>query len=123
VALATYKALEHGQAVLQFLDFLARYPGHPLAINAQYWIGEAYYSQRDYRQALLEFQKVLQMPAPAGNRKPADALLKLGLCYSNLREPESAEKAWQQLLQQHPRSESAAHARSLLRTRRTMSVR
>jgi tol-pal system protein YbgF len=123
VALATYKAHEHGQAVLQFLDFLTRYPGHPLTINAQYWIGEAYYSQRDYRQALVEFQKVLQMPPPHGSGKPADALLKLGLCYANLREPANAEQAWQRLLQEYPRSESAARARTYLNTRRTSTAR
>jgi TolA-binding protein len=57
-ALTTFRAREHGQAVLDFLDFIATYPRHPLVANAQYWIGEAYYAQRDYRQALAEFQKV-----------------------------------------------------------------
>jgi TolA-binding protein len=37
--------------------------------NAQYWIGEAYYVQHDYRQAQTEFQKVLKTararPRPA----------------------------------------------------------
>jgi tol-pal system protein YbgF len=122
VALATFKAREHGQAVLQFLDFLARYPGHPLNINAQYWIGEAYYSQRDYRQALLEFEKVLAMPVPAGSGKPADAMLKVGLCYSNLREPARAEQAWQRLLQEHPTSTAAGHARNFLRSRRASTI-
>ena len=59
-ALATFRAREHGQAVLDFLDFIAKYPKHPLAANAQYWIGEAYYAQRDYRQALVEFEKVFE---------------------------------------------------------------
>ncbi len=70
-------AREHGQAVLDFLDFIAKYPKHPLVANAQYWIGEAYYVQRDYRQALVEFQKVLES-AP-GSAKAGDALLKIGL--------------------------------------------
>lgn len=48
MAMANSRAREHGQAVLDFLDFIARYPSHPLASSAQYWIGEAYYVQRDY---------------------------------------------------------------------------
>src|SRR2546422_7060560 len=53
---------------------LARYPKHPLAGNAQYWIGEAYYVQHDYPQALVEFQKVLdhgglKMPEALVDRK------------------------------------------------------
>ncbi|MGH7342785.1 MAG: hypothetical protein ACREKH_20060, partial [Candidatus Rokuibacteriota bacterium] len=41
-ALAAFRAREHGQAVLDFLDFLVKHPKHSLAANAQYWIGEAY---------------------------------------------------------------------------------
>src|SRR5207248_1569853 len=37
-AMATFRAREHGQAVLDFLDFIATYPKHPLAASAQYWI-------------------------------------------------------------------------------------
>ena len=40
-ALTTFRAREHGQAVLDFLDFIAKYRRHALAGNAQYRIGEA----------------------------------------------------------------------------------
>jgi tol-pal system protein YbgF len=115
-ALATFRAREHGQAVLEFLDFLARYPQHPLAANAQYWIGEAYYAQRDFRQALSEFQKVLEHPNVHG--KWADALLKIGMCYEHLRERTRAREVWQRLIAEFPSSEAAARARGLLAARR-----
>lgn len=115
VALAAFRSREHGQAVLEFLDFLAKYPKHRLAVNAQYWIGEAYYAQRDYRQALIEFRKVLDAPSPNG--KAADALLKVGLCYARLREPTRAHQAWQRVVREHPRSEAASKARHLLDSR------
>jgi tol-pal system protein YbgF len=120
-ALATFRSHEHGQAILEFLDFLARYPKHSLAANAQFWIGEAYYAERDWRQALTEFEKVIdQVPASA---KTADALLKIGLCYRNLREPARARQVWQQLLREHPDSEAAGHARRLLAPPRTPPVK
>src|SRR5947199_2926721 len=50
-AMASFRANEHGQAVLDLLDFLARYPKHPLAGNAQHWIRESNYVQHDYPQA------------------------------------------------------------------------
>jgi tol-pal system protein YbgF len=112
-ALANFRAREHGQAVLDFLDFIARYPRHPLAANAQYWIGEAYYIQRDYRQAITEFRKVLDM-APA-TPKAADALLKVGLCYSSLRDVTRAKQTWQRVAKEYPTSEAAARAKALLR--------
>jgi tol-pal system protein YbgF len=112
-ALATYRAREHGQAVLEFLDFIARYPGHALVANAQYWIGEAYYGQHDYRQAIAEFRKVSTI-APASG-KAADALLKIGYCYRSLRDEARARQTWQQVTQEFPRSEAAAKARALLK--------
>ena len=118
-ALATFRSREHGQAVLEFLDFIGKYPKHTLAANAQYWIGEAYYSQRDYRQALVELGKVLEHPG--ANGKAADALLKIGLCYSNLREPERANEAWTRIVNEYPSSDAAVQARSFLRNRRALA--
>jgi tol-pal system protein YbgF len=110
-ALATFRAREHGQAVLDFLDFIAKYPRHALAGNAQYWIGEAYYVQRDYRQALAEFQKVLEL----GPAKAPDALVKIGLSYVNLHDTPRARAAWQRVVREHGDSGAAATARGLLR--------
>ena len=109
----TFGAREHGQAVLDFMDFIAKYPKHSLAPSAQYWIGEAYYVQRDYPQALIEFHRVLQMAptAPAS----ADALLRIGMCHANLRESAPAAAAWQRVVHDYPRSEAAGKARSFLR--------
>jgi tol-pal system protein YbgF len=112
-ALANFRAREHGQAVLDLLDFIAKYPAHPLAPGAQYWIGEAYYVQRDYRQALVEFQRVVAM-APDSPRA-ADALLKMGLSHTNLRENSRAQQAWQRVVRDYPATDAAGRARDLLR--------
>ena len=112
-AMATFRAREHGQAVLDFLDFIASYPRHPLAASAQYWIGEAYYVQRDYRHALEEFRRVVEM-APS-SRSAADALLRIGLAYTNLRDNSRAQMVWQRVVREYPASEAAGKARALLR--------
>jgi tol-pal system protein YbgF len=111
-ALATFRAREHGQAVLDLLDFLGRYPKHSLAPAAQYWIGEAYFLQRDYRQAIVEFEKVLEHGTT--NTKIPDALLRAGMAWRRLRDPERARQAWQRVVQEFPRSEAAQRARTLL---------
>jgi tol-pal system protein YbgF len=111
-ALATFRSREHGQAVLDFVDFIAKHPKHPLAGNAQYWIGEAYWAQRDYRQALIEFEKVSEY----GPAKAPDALVKIGLCHARLRDASRAEQAWQRVIREYPKSEAAGLAQSLLRT-------
>jgi tol-pal system protein YbgF len=114
-ALNTFRAHEHGQAVLDFMDFVARHPTHTRAPNAQYWIGEAYYAERDYRHAVVEFQRVVAM-APK-TAKAADAWLRIGMCHANLREPALAAAAWQRVLREHPRSEAAPKARAFLQRR------
>jgi TolA-binding protein len=41
------KAGSYSIAITGFKDFLSSYPSSPLAENAQYWLGEAYYVTRD----------------------------------------------------------------------------
>jgi tol-pal system protein YbgF len=110
-ALATFRSREHGQAVLDFIDFIAKHPKHALAGNAQYWIGEAYWAQRDYRQALVEFERVSEY----GPGKAPDALVKIGLCHARLRDVTRAQRAWQRVIRDYPRSEAATVAQSLLK--------
>ena len=114
-AVSSFRAREDGQAVLEFTDFIARYPQHALVANAQFWIGEAYYRQYDYPQALSEYQKVVELDGKGS--KAADALLKIGLCYRALNQPDRARDAWQQLVQMFPDSDGARQARSLIQTR------
>jgi tol-pal system protein YbgF len=116
-ALSTFRSREFGQAVLDFLDFIAKFPRHPLAANAQYWIGEAYYVQRDYRQSMTEFRKVVEVYRTSP--KAADALVKIGLCFSNLRDPVRARQAWQRVVNTYPSTEAAAIAKTLMRGRST----
>src|SRR5260370_30535923 len=57
-AMTSFRAEEHGQAVLEFPELIDKFPKHPLAPTSQYWIGEAYYRQRDFNQALTDLPKV-----------------------------------------------------------------
>ena len=110
--LKNFRHREYGQAVLDFLNVVTKHPAHELASTAQYWIGEAYYQQHDYRQALLEFQRAVDWTAP--NPKVADALLKAGLCYRHLRESSRAEQAWRRVAREFPGTPAAEEARMLL---------
>lgn len=112
-ALERYRAGEFGQAVLGFEELIDKFPTHPLAGSAQYWIGEAYFVHRDFQQAVVELRKSLDL-APKGEKSP-DALLRLGLAYRALKRPERAREVWEQLLRDFPGSEAAQRARVALR--------
>ena len=119
--LSNFRKREYGQAVLDFLDVVTKHPKHELASTSQYWIGEAYYLQRDYRQALVEFERAAEWSAP--HAKVPDALLKAGLCHVQLRESSQAQQAWRRVVREFPESPAAAEARLLLDGRKSPSAR
>ncbi|NTU60392.1 MAG: tol-pal system protein YbgF, partial [Deltaproteobacteria bacterium] len=87
-AMGSFRDGRYGQSILDFEEFLGRYPDHEYADNAQYWIGECYYSQREYAEAIVEFGRVLERFSQ--REKAPDALLKIGLSYQRLGEAEKA---------------------------------
>ncbi|HEY7254736.1 MAG TPA: tol-pal system protein YbgF [Methylomirabilota bacterium] len=111
-AMTSFRAEEHGQAVLEFTELIDKFPKHALAASSQYWIGEAYYRQRDFNQALTEFQKVPDLYPQSG--PAAESLLKVGLCYRALHDVPRARETWQQVLKSYPKSDAAAQARTLI---------
>ena len=111
-ALARFRAGDDGQAALEFTEFVAQYPTHPQAAAAQNYIGDAFYRQRDFRQAITEFQKTVdtytQPPAVS------EALLKIGLCQRALGDLASARAMWERVVKDFPRTDAARQARTLL---------
>ncbi len=111
-AFHAYREGRHGQAILDFEEFLSRNPDHEYADNAQYWIGESYYSQGEYEQAVVEFNRVIE--AYPQREKAPDALFKIGLAYERLGEPERGAVFLRRVVSEYPRSEAALQARKLL---------
>ena len=81
------KAGSYSVAITGFKSFLSSYPASPLAENAQYWLGEAFYVTRDFDSATGAFRNVLQKWPDS--RKAPDALLKLG--YTQLEQKKTGE--------------------------------
>jgi tol-pal system protein YbgF len=102
------KASKYDAAIPALRAFMQRYPRHEYADNAQYWIGEAFYAQRDYPHALAEFRATVEL-YPRGNKVP-DALLKVGYCYAALGQGDKARAVLEQVVSLYPKSEPAALA-------------
>ncbi len=79
---------QFGEAEAGFRTFLDKYPDHNLAGNAQYWLGETFYAQDDYRQAAQAFLKGYQQYPKS--RRAADSLLKLGISLNKLGQKDKA---------------------------------
>jgi tol-pal system protein YbgF len=107
-AVELVKAGSHTEGAAALRAFLARHPRHDFADNAQYWLGEAYYAQKDFPNALTEFRVVVDKYA-RGNKVP-DALLKVGYCYLALGQKERSRAVLEQVVNLYPKTEPAAIA-------------
>ncbi len=99
------KASSYSIAITGFRDFLSTYPASPLAENAQYWIGEAYYVTRDFGNASTAFRTVLdRWPS---SRKAPDAMLKLGYTQFELKRYGDARATLTEVTQKFPNTDAA----------------
>lgn len=94
-------------------QFLEQHPNHELAANARYWIGETYYGEKNYEQAILEFQEVIKQH-PKKEKAPA-AMLKQALSFKALKDVKSTQYLLKRLGTDYPKSEEAKKARALLK--------
>lgn len=99
---------EYRQAQAAFADFIVQFPESDLADNAQYWIGECFYSEKNFKDARDAFQAVSDH-FPFGNKVP-DALYKQGLCERQLGQEDEAKATLKKLAEEFPGSEAAGKA-------------
>jgi tol-pal system protein YbgF len=100
-------------ARMGFQEFIKRYPNSKNADNAQFWIGEIYYSEKWYEKAILEYQNVIEK-YPTGNKVPA-ALLKQGLAFANIGDKPNAKLILEELRRKYPDSNEAKVAAEQLK--------
>ena len=98
-AFGKLKTGAYGDAASAFRDFLQEHPGSAYAPNAQYWIGEAYYVQREFDRAWEAFSAVLEKYPDS--LKAADARLKQGLIRVDQGRMQDARAILQEVATQH----------------------
>ena len=101
-ALSNYQNGEWNVSLDGFKFLIQADSNHDLADNCQYWIGEVYYSLKDFRRSIKEFEKVFTFP---GTNKSDDAQFKLGLCFVNIGQIDKAKQEFENLLEFYPNSE------------------
>jgi len=84
----SYLDKEFQKSITKFTEFIKKFPDNTLAANAQYWIGECYYSLEQFETAIFHFDKVvINYPE---SEKVVDAKLKIAFCLSDMGEYEGA---------------------------------
>jgi len=109
------EVLKAGDAVAArelFTKFLEQNPKHDLAANAQYWIGETYYSEKNFESAILSYQDVIKNYP--GRDKVVAAMLKQAMAFNEITDVKSARFVLKKLIEGFPKSEEAARAKDML---------
>jgi len=111
-ALNEFKLGKYPTAIASFETFLAAYPNSLLAPSAQYWIGNAYFAKRDYKNAMSAQKKVLS--SWPTNPKAADAMLNIASSQEALGDRRSAQDTLKEIIEKYPASPAAASAKQRL---------
>ena len=112
-AQAQYRQGNYETARGAFQDFLAQYPTHELAPDAQYFLAETYASTDDLAMALVEYQRVMEL-YPDSRRAPT-SLYKRGLIEEQRGNLALARSLFRQIEAGYPNSPEAEAAREKLR--------
>tara|TARA_B100001175_G_scaffold283563_1_gene263398 strand:+ start:300 stop:1079 length:780 start_codon:yes stop_codon:yes gene_type:complete len=100
------------EAIAGFEKLVSSDATNDLADNSQYWLAECFYSQKDFKRAIIEFEKVFTY---AGTDKDDDAQLKIGLSYQSIGNINKAREEFQRLVDYFPGSEFYPKAKDALK--------
>jgi len=111
-AIELMKRGQYDRARNAFAEFLKLHPKHELAGNSQYWLGETYYAQNNYKQAGDAF--LTGYTTYASSNKAPDSLLKLGMSLDALGNKDAACTVWGELGSKFPQASPSVVARAKL---------
>jgi tol-pal system protein YbgF len=97
----------------EFKDYLKYYSDTDLASNAQFYLGEIAYSQKQYQDAVSEYEKVLTVYPKSF--KLAPARLKKGMALIELGQKTSGVRELREVVRRYPGTEEERRARARLK--------
>lgn len=103
---------EFGPASAAFSGFLQRYPASGYRPSVLYWLGNAQYASRAYKES-VDSHRRLQTEFPAHLRTP-EAMLAIANSQIELKDPKTSKLTLESLVKTYPNSEAAAAGRERL---------
>jgi tol-pal system protein YbgF len=93
-------------------QFVKKWPSDPRAADAHFRLGELWYGEKRWRDAVLEYGKVAQ-DFPRSDKAP-DALLRTGESMLALDLPDDAKKLFEGVVARYPKTSAAQRAKARL---------
>ena len=113
LAMVLIRKSDFAAAQKAFFDFLTRYPKSGYAPSGFFWLANAQYQTRDYKEAILNFRQMIST-APDHLRAP-EAALSVANCQAELKDTRGARKTLDDLIKAYPASEAAGAAKDRLK--------
>ncbi len=111
-AMAVFRGGNFAGAQKSFAGFLKTHPKAPQYPAALFWLGNAQYATKNYKEAVNNFRSSLSME-PSGPRS-AEAMLAIANCQVELKDNAAARKTLDDLVKRFPKSEAAQAAKDRL---------
>jgi tol-pal system protein YbgF len=111
-ALAVFRTGDFANAQNLFVEFIKRYPSSGYNPSALFWLGNAQYATRNYKEAVINFKSLIAR-TPDHLRAP-EAALSIANCQIELKDMRSARKTLEDLIKVYPQSEAAVAAKDRL---------
>ena len=92
--------------------FRQRYPRSGYGESALFWLGNAQYGVRQYKEAIASFRALVS--AAPDNAKAPEAMLAIANCQAELKDGKGARKTIDDLIKAYPNSEAAQAGRERL---------
>lgn len=108
-ALAALRKGDFVAAQSGFVALIKQYPQSGYRSSALFWLGNAQYASRNYKEAIVNF-RALVTADPQHLRAP-EALLSTANCQVELKDARSARRTLEELLKAYPQSEAASVAK------------
>ncbi|HJV96881.1 MAG TPA: tol-pal system protein YbgF [Albitalea sp.] len=111
-AMAVLRKGDFAGAASALSAFDRRYPNSGYKESVRFWLGNAYYGKRDYKEAIASFRALLSS-SPDHPRAP-EAMLSVANCQIELKDTKGARKTLGDLVKAYPKSEAAQAGRERL---------
>ncbi len=112
-AYSDYLKGNYDLAIEGFRLYREQFSDSPLADNALYWVGECYFSQKKFAEAMATFNEVILL-YPKGDRVAA-SYLKKGFCLLEMGQKEEALAVFKLLVSKFPLEEEAKIAQQKIK--------
>jgi len=111
-ALAVLRRADFAGAASAFSAFLSKYPASGYQPSALYWLGNAQYATKAYKEALDSHGR-LAARFPQHLRTP-EGMLAMANSHTELKDPRASRRTLEDLVKRYPQSEAASVARERL---------